>query len=124
MSSYAGPECKALAMKTFARFIAILPVSLVLTMIAWDALATGKLYYCTDEVGAGFLTPGNWVHGELAVVPEIDANVSMSDPDQILAGWTVGRLWVLWGGLLASCAGVSLVGALLFPSRCSRASAR
>ena len=97
-------------MKTIARFVAILTACLAVSVVCWDVLVKGNLYYCTDEVGFDFLSPGDWVHGDVATVSKINTEVTMSEPDQILTGWSVDRLWGLWAGiigasLLASCAG-------------------
>lgn len=80
--------------------------------IAWDASFPGKVYYCTDEVGPGYLMPGDWVHGELEVVEDVEAASSrtMSDPDVIRKGWSTGRLWAIW---LLMFGGSVVVGALL-----------
>ena len=67
-----------------------------------------NLYHCTDQVGMDYLSPGKWVHEGFVTVPKINRNVTMSDQDQIREGWTMGRLWLLWSGILAVSIVVSL----------------
>jgi hypothetical protein len=58
-------------------------------------------------VGYDYLQPGNWVHGEFESVDDLESvsSRSMSDPDVILRGWTIERLWMIWCTMF----GVSLV---------------
>ena len=72
---------------------------------AWDAFVNGKLYYCTDGGTMDFIFVGDWVHH-----PESVAHVvprSMSEPDEIKAGWSISGLWCLWGGFVASSVCIS-----------------
>lgn len=110
-------------MKTVIRFIVILSGCLTVSVVCWDALVMGKLYYCTDEIGLDFLSPGDWVHGEVDSVSQIDSSVTMSEPDQILVGWSVGRLWVLWGAMFGGSLLLSLVGCLISQSSFSKPAA-
>ena len=110
-------------MKTTIRFVVILAGCLAISVVCWDALVMGKLYYCTDEIGFDFLSPGDWVHGDVAFVSQIDSSVTMSEPDQILAGWSGGRLWVLWSAMLGGSLVISLAGCLIRRSPFSRPAA-
>jgi len=110
-------------MKSLARFAIILVGFLAVSVVCWDALVMGKLYYCTDEIGFDFLSPGDWVHGEVITVPEIDKSVSMSEPDQILAGWSVARLWGLWAGMIGASLLLAIVGCVLIRPSSSRPAA-
>lgn len=78
--------------------IVVFSVSLLLMLIvciwAWDAFVNGKLYYCTDGGTMDFIFVGDWVHN-----PESVAHVvprSMSERDEIKAGWSTEGLWRLW----------------------------
>jgi len=72
--------------------------------IAWQMIFPGRIYYCTDAVGFEFLMPGSWVHGELEIVDDVQkaSSRTMSEPDVILRGWTVGRLWMIWSVMFGS----------------------
>jgi hypothetical protein len=81
--------------KIAAKFILSLTVMTVICTLAWDVVGE-QLYDCTDPVGFDYLQPGNWVHGDVVVVDHVIHHRSMSEPDTIKAGWSVGRLWILW----------------------------
>lgn len=79
--------------------------------IAWEALFPGKIYYCTDNVLLDYLTPGDWIHGELEYVDDVPAATdrTMSDPDVLKRGWTVQRLWMAWTTMFGLSLAVGLV---------------
>jgi hypothetical protein len=91
-------------------FLMSMLVLLLLCIPAWDALANGKLYYCTDGGTMDFILGplgGGWVHqpeSVLHVVPR-----PMDQPDEIKTGWSVAGLWCLWGAFVG---GSVLVSAL------------
>src|SRR4051812_21069183 len=78
----------------------------------WDRFVSGTLYVCTDSVPLGFLQPGDWIHGPVTVDRIVPAR-SMSEPDTIRSGWTIGRLWMLWCFLSGLCVMISLLVARL-----------
>jgi hypothetical protein len=78
--------------------------------IAWESIFPGKIYHCTDDVWLEYLTPGDWVHGEIEYVDDVPLAMSrtMSDPDVLLRGWTVGRLWMVWAAMFGSSLALGL----------------
>ena len=90
---------KYLLKTAFALALLAIPMS-----IAWDSTFPGKVYYCTDDIGLDYLIPGNWVHGEIEYVDDVSAATSrsMSEPDVLLLGWSVGRLWLIWSAMFGS----------------------
>jgi hypothetical protein len=96
---------KYLLKTAFAWALLAIPMS-----IAWDSTFPGKIYYCTDEIGLDFLMPGNWVHGEIEYVDDVSAAMSrsMNEPDVLLRGWSVGRLWLIWSAMFGSSLVVAL----------------
>lgn len=78
--------------------------------IAWDSIFPGMIYHCTDDVWLEYLTPGDWVHGEVEYVDDVPSAMdrTMSDPDVLLRGWTVGRLWIVWTAMFGSSLAVGL----------------
>ena len=89
-------------------FIGSLLAMIIASTMDWDAFINGKLYYCTDGGTLDFLFVGDWVHH-----PESVANIvprSMSDPDEIKAGWSIADLWFLWISFVA----ISLLASALF----------
>jgi hypothetical protein len=72
--------------------------------IAWEAIFPNKIYYCTDNVLLDYITPGDWLHGEIEYVDDIASAMdrTMSDPDVLLRGWTVGGLWLVWTAMFGS----------------------
>ena len=89
-----------------AKFILTLAVSQIACAILWQTLITEHLYDCTDGGVVDFWAPGDWVHGNVVVVPHIMPPHSMSEPDTIKAGWSGTRLWYLWWAMM--------VGSLIF----------
>jgi len=96
------------------RFIIVLFGMTILSSIVWQYVGD-QLYDCTDDNMTGFLRPGGWVHRfggrEVVAVPKIAHDHSMSEPDTIKEGWSIGRLWVLWLSFCLVSAGISLLAA-------------
>lgn len=94
------------------RFIIVLFGMTILSSLVWQYVGD-QLYDCTDDNMAGFLRPGDWVHRidgrEVVVVPKIVHNYSMSEPDTIKEGWSIGRLWGLWLSFCFFSVGISLL---------------
>jgi len=85
---------------------------LVMTIIcewAWGTYVTGKIY-CDSDGDFGYLTPGCWVSDPIAVVHQIPAVRQYGDPDVIIEGWSISKLWCLWFSFF----GISLVISILF----------
>ncbi len=74
---------------------------------AWDAFVNGKLYYCTDGGTIDFIFVGDWVHHPESVSQIVPR--SMSQPDEIKAGWTITGLWCLWCAFVAGSVFVSML---------------
>ena len=74
---------------------------------AWDAFINGKLYFCTDGGTLDFWCVGDWVHHPVSVAHVVPR--PMGEPDEMKTGWTLTRLWCLWGGFVFFSAVVSLV---------------
>jgi hypothetical protein len=77
-------------------FLAAFTVCIIASAIVWQVVFPGHIYNFTDDNLFGFFRPGNWVHHEFVSVPKINASDSMSMPDSIKVGWTVGKLWCAW----------------------------
>ena len=88
-------------------FVFVMVLMLGISTIVWDKEVDGKLYHCTDALFFDFLQPGNWVHGKIDYVPEIDVHRSMSLHDEVKEGWTVFDLWLLWSGFWFASAAIS-----------------
>jgi hypothetical protein len=91
---------------TVGKALVVMFVMTILCTVIWSYCVTDVLYNCTDAVGFDYLRPGDWVHEfaglQVVTVDHVDPNRSMSEPDTIRAGWTVGRLWLLWLGFLGA----------------------
>jgi hypothetical protein len=77
---------------------------------AWDAFINGKLYYCTDGGTLDFWCVGDWVHQPVPVAHVVPR--SMSEPDEIKAGWTITGIWCLWSAFVFVSAFISAVFAI------------
>ena len=111
---HVGPTRTMLrAIKSVTRFLVVLLALTVINAFVWEWVA-GDLYDCTDGGIPGYFEPGYWVHGwdghPVAVVPHVVNGRSMSEPDTLKAGWSVGCLMVLW----CAFSGVSLFLSVLF----------
>jgi hypothetical protein len=76
------------------------PIVLILAGMVWDMYLPGRIYNCTD-FNSGFFMPACWVHGNYVTVDEVNPHDSMSLPDSIKKGWSVGKLWLLWFSFVA-----------------------
>jgi hypothetical protein len=82
-------------------------ICLILSAIIWQFYFPEKIYDCTDNNLFGFFRPGSWVHGDYVTVPKIDPNDSMSKPDSIKEGWSVGKLWFVWWAFIVTSVVIS-----------------
>jgi len=78
--------------KAYFFFWALIPLLAVCTVL-WQAWFPGKIYYCTDEIGFDFLMPNGMVHYP---VPFEHIIISSSMGDEILVGWTLLGLRLVW----------------------------
>ena len=104
-------------MKVFSQIIvcSITPiVCLTLSAIIWQFCLPEKIYNCTDDNLFGFFRPGNWVHGDYITVLKIDPSDSMSKPDSIKQGWSVGKLWFVWWTFIVASLVISVSLLFLF----------
>jgi len=67
----------------------------------WEDTLPGRVYLNTDDGdGGGYLNPGGWVgtHGAWPVVTleHLTQDTPMNDPDELLKGWSITRLLVIW----------------------------
>jgi len=83
------------AIKPAASFLVSWVVMTIVCTAVWGVVSEG-LYDCTDSIGFDYWHPGNWVHGDVAVVQQVVHHRSMSEPDTIQQGWSMARLWSLW----------------------------
>src|SRR5215472_3507039 len=88
-------------------FFTLLLGCVFICTIVWDASFPGKIYNCTDFMFLDFLHPGSWVHDPYVTVPEINPHDSMSMPDSIKEGWSIPKLWLLWGSFIAASVAMS-----------------
>jgi len=96
------------------KFIASIIVMTIICELAWGTHVTGRIY-CDGDDDFGYLTPGNWVSNwdgqhPVAVVHQIPAIRQMDDPDDMIEGWSIPKLWCLWFLFF----GISLVVSMLF----------
>jgi len=98
------PRIPKVPVKFIVSFIAMS----IVCEVAWEYTAA-NLYDDTDENMLGFFQPLMWPHpwvqpfngNSVVVVHQIIHGRSMSEPDEIKEGWTVGRLWGLWFSFVA-----------------------
>ncbi len=86
--------------KAMSQFTAWTLLCFVCATAVWETGVATWLYDCTDSLGPGFLSPGEWVHHPVSS-DYISTNRAMGEPDLIRAGWTETHLWVFWGLLVA-----------------------
>ena len=96
------------AVKILAKFLMAFAVMTIVSTLAWEVVSY-RLFDCTDSCGFDYWQPGNWVHGDVSVVPQVIHGRSMSEPDTIKAGWSVAGLWCLWCSFVALSVIVSFV---------------
>jgi hypothetical protein len=82
-------------------------ICLILSAMIWQFYFPEHIYNCTDDNLFGFLRPGNWIHGDYIIVSKIDPNDSMSKPDSIKEGWSVGKLRFGWLAFIVASAFIS-----------------
>lgn len=92
----AGPQIMMRVLKSIGKFVIVLSGTTVVFSMIWGGFITDTLYNCTDAVGFDYVHPSDWVHEQIAVVDHVVAGRSMSEPDTIKKGWSVGGLWALW----------------------------
>jgi hypothetical protein len=95
-------------LKITAKFLLTLTVMTILCTMVWQQLVADTLYHCTDAGWLDYLSPGHWVHNPVSAAHVVPSQ-SMSEPDTIKVGWSIGGLWGLW----YSFVGVSMVVSLL-----------
>jgi hypothetical protein len=97
------------------KFVFSMLVMTIICEFAWGTYVTGKIY-CDSDEDFGYLTPGNWVSNwdghPIAVVHQIPAVRQYGDPDVIIEGWSIAKLWCLWFSFF----GISLAISILFTS--------
>lgn len=85
-------------------FLLTLLGATIVATIVWDTLLVGRLYYCTDEIGLGYLSPGDWVHGDVLHTKDVAglarATASSDNPmghrDLLDEHWSHQGLWAIW----------------------------
>ena len=92
-------------------FLVLLVACIIGCTFIWDSSVDGKIYNCTDSIPFGFLHPGDWVHAHdglpVAIVPKINPTDPMNKPDTIKEGWSIPKLWVLWGAFVFTSVAIS-----------------
>jgi asparagine N-glycosylation enzyme membrane subunit Stt3 len=106
-----------IAAGTATLLMALLFCTVVCTLV-WENLVVGKIFNCTDSLPFNFLNPGDWVLGDYVTVAKINPSDPMDKPDSIKEGWSIPRLWLLWGAFVF--ASVALSASLTFLSIRSR----
>ena len=103
---------KKMKKRAVIKFAITLFAMTVVSTVLWEQIGS-RLYDCTDECGFGFLTPGGWVHEsdgrEIVAVSKIVHGRPMSEPDTIVKGWSIPKLWGLWFVLAVASLGVSAI---------------
>ncbi|WP_159435071.1 hypothetical protein [Rubritalea squalenifaciens] len=94
-------------MKRVLTFTFMFMLSLLLMAGVWGYCVNGVVYHCTDGLWLDFFSPGQWVHEPVERVIAVDRAAGMGEADSMLYGWSVGRLWLLWGGMVAMCLSLS-----------------
>jgi hypothetical protein len=89
--------------KALCSAILTLLISSILGEIFWDSFIDGPVYHCTDDIGRGFIFPGDWYH---------------PGPDWIKEGWSNGRLWEVWSSIAAVVIVLTLFAAWLGSRSC------
>jgi hypothetical protein len=77
-------------------------VMAIVCTIVWQDFVAEYFYDNTDENMMGFLHPfflDGWIgqgNFPVVVVQHVVHDRSMTDPDEIKAGWSIPKLWCLW----------------------------
>ena len=106
--------------RLFRNLIPFGVAGMIVGEIIWSAVFPGRIYHCPDGDWLGFIIPGDWIHGEVTIVDSVDGNFDMSYQDQLLRGWSNGRLWLCWSCVLFGVVTVSMLAAWLTSSRSVR----
>jgi hypothetical protein len=90
----------------------------IVCSIVWLKLVDGTIYNNTDGTEPfDYVFPHCWVGNDgnypLVTVKHVVPDGVMQDPDTILTGWTVTRLWYLWATMFAAQLGASVLLARL-----------
>jgi hypothetical protein len=89
-------------LRTGVKFTVSMIVMTIVCAIVWQVFVTEYLYDNTDDNLAGFLGPfyGDLLIGQggfpVVTVQQVVHGRSMSDPDEIKAGWSIPKLLCLW----------------------------
>jgi hypothetical protein len=95
------------ALKIAAKFvISMIGVTVLFTLI-WQGFVANTLYACTDSFGFDYWQPGDWVHHPISV-HQVITKRSTSEPDTIKEGWSMTRLWILWGAFVVISLAISV----------------
>lgn len=84
------------------KFAIVMLVMTIVCTVVWQDVVTEYLYDNTDDNMMGFLSPlwGDFWIGEggfpVVAVQHVVHGRSMSDPDEIKAGWSIPKLFCLW----------------------------
>ena len=89
------------------RFAIVFAICFAISTTSWELLVKNRLYHCSDDSAFGYLTPGNWIHGEVVTVEQVRSSATLSDSDQQLRGWSEFRFNLLWAASLAVTIGIS-----------------
>ena len=85
-----------------ARFLLALFLLNLIAALVWSSAVDGEIYYCSDEIGFGYLAPGDWVHNPVTSSDFAEKTGTMEDPDLIREGWSETSLWLLWLGIFGT----------------------
>jgi hypothetical protein len=103
-----------LKLKSAAKFVIVMLAMTIACTIIWQDVVAEHLYDNTDENMMGFLHPfflDGWIgQGKFPVVAveHVVHGRSMSDPDEIKAGWSIPGLWCLWFSFFGVSVGTSI----------------
>jgi hypothetical protein len=106
-------------LKVGIKFVVSIMTMTILCTIVWQAFVTEYLYDNTDDNIMGFFGPffGDLWIGEggfpIVAVQHVVHGRSMSDPDEIKAGWSVPKLLCLWSSFVAASLVISIALARL-----------
>ncbi len=84
----------------FTKVAASFVQATVFMIVVWDSLVMDRVYHCTDATPFGYLSPGNWIHGNIQHVDSINPDATMPEADAIKNGWSNTSLWIVWSALL------------------------
>ena len=96
------PTNTARKVNVISRFMVLMFLLTVLSWFFWKTTLEGVVYHCSDEVGFGYLLPGDWVHDPIVSKDFSEITGSMGDPDLIREGWSVFYLWLVWIAMFGS----------------------